>query len=180
MHKLSTLVLWIKRVALYLVIPIVLIMRSLAWSKINMSQLYLMYYQLQSNNVEHDVLSLPLFGKALFFILESISTICLLAALWYFLKILDLYKKGLIFTKEVIGLLKKINIIVIAWSVYQLFFDTIASLAISVFKPTGQRYISFSISFDDVIHLFVVLILLMLLHLLQEAHKMKSEQDLVV
>jgi hypothetical protein len=51
---------------------------------------------------------------------------------------------------------------------------------ISLFKSAGNRYIMASIDFNDIIHLFIVLILFMAVHLIQEAHKIKSEQDLVV
>lgn len=182
MNTFSLILTWIKRVGVYILIPIVLMMRLLSWGKINANKFCLAYDQLQTaqNRVVSDVMSLSFGVKLLFFILESLSTLCLLLALWYFFRIIELYKKGFLFTKEIVILLKKINIIIIAWSIYQLFFDTISSLLISLFKSAGQRYISFSICSDDIVHLFIVLILLLLLQLIQEALKIKTEQDLVV
>ncbi len=182
MNRLTSLASWLSRFALYIMIPLIIMMRVLSWGKINANSLCIAYRQILTSRamIDHDVATLPLLGKGLFFVLESVSALCLLFALWYFLKILELYKRNQIFTKEVISILRKINIIMIIWAVYELLFDTIASLTISLFKPAGQRYLMASISFNDIIHLFIALILFMALYLIQEAHKIKTEQDLVV
>ena len=182
MNKISTIALWIQRFALYVVVPLIIIMRLLSWGKINANKFCLAYHQIQASPtiLDHDIVTLPVLAKALFFILESVSALCLLFALWYFLKILELYKKNQFFTQEVINQVKKINMILLVWALYQIFFDTIASLVISLFKSAGNRYVMASIDFNDIINLFIVLILFMAVHLIQEAHKIKSEQDLVV
>lgn len=182
MNKISNIAVWIQRCALFVVVPLIIIMRLLSWGKINANEFCLAYYQMQAAPaiLDHDIVTVPFLGKALFFILESVSAVCLLFALWYFLKILELYKKNQFFTQEVINIVKKINMIMLIWALYQVFFDTIASLMISLFKSAGNRYIMASIDFNDIIHLFIVLILFMAVHLIQEAHKIKSEQDLVV
>ncbi len=182
MDKISDFAVWIKRFALYLMVPLIIMMRLLSWGKINANKFCLAYYRMQASSaiLDHDVGALPLLGKSIFFLLESVSAVCLLFALWYFLKILELYKNHQFFSKEVISLLKKINLIMLIWTLYQVFFDTIASLVISLFRSAGNRYIMVAIDFNDIINLFIVLILFMALHVIQEAHKIKSEQDLVV
>lgn len=165
---------------LYIIVPLIIIMRFLAWNKIYANKIYFAYQEIQQCIVELDVISLPAAGRVMFFILESIPAICLTIMLWYFLKLLDFYRKKVFFSLEVIQLLKKINSFALIWAAYALFFETFASLLISAFKPAGQRCIAVCIGHENVAYFFFVLILFMILHLIQEAYKLKTEQDLVV
>ena len=131
-------------------------------------------------DLQQDAATISLTGKILFFVLESLTTIFLFLALWYFLKLLRLYRNDVHFSQEVINMLKKINIVVLLWALYGLFFNTLASLLISVFKPAGQRYITVSVGSHDIMHFFSVLILCLIIRILQEAYRIKAEQDLVV
>lgn len=171
---------WVQRCMLFVVVPIVIGMRFFSWGKLTMSALYTEFQESLAPTLDSYVLMLPFLGKCLFFMLESIPTVCLLFALWYFWNILNLYKKALYFTVETVNLLKKVSMVMLVWAVYQLFFDTLASLAISLFKPEGQRFIRVTVGVDNVLHFFVVLVLFMLLKVVKEAHSIKSEQDLVV
>lgn len=179
MQKLITLSPWIQRFILLLLIPSILIERVFSWSKINMNTLFITYHQ-NTFNIEQDISSLPLIGKLILFIIESFSTLLFLIAIWYFLKIIHEYKNGLLFSKKVIVSLKKINIVLLIWALYQLLFATFESLIISFFKPVGQRYITIAIGTHDIIHFFVLLIFFLIFYIIQEAYKIKLEQDLVV
>ena len=180
MKKLSKMATLIQRITLYFVIPSIIIERLLSLFNISATSLSIAYHEMCRQPIEHDRLTLPFIGKCYFFIFESVPAICLLLALFYFLQILTLYKKGVFFAREIIDKVGKITVIMLAWSIYQLLFNTIASVIISVFKPAGQRYICASAGFDNVMHFFIVFILFMTLHLIQEAYNIKSEQDLVV
>ena len=96
------------------------------------------------------------------------------------MKLLQLYKKEIHFSNDVIALLKKINKILLAWALYGISFMTISSLIITLFKPAGERFIMVGVSTHTILHCFVLLILYMLIHSIQEGYKMKTEQDLVV
>lgn len=178
--KFSTLSTLIKNITLYLILPLIIIMRSLSWNKIYANKIYFAYKEIQNCMVELDVSSLPTVGRILFFILESIPAICFMIAIWYFLKLLECYRRKIFFSLEVIQLLKKISIIALIWAMYALFFETLVSLLISAFKPAGQRCIAICIGHENVTYFFLVFILFMILHLIQEAYKLKTEQDLVV
>ena len=179
MNQISHIATWVQRFALFIVAPLIIMIRLLSWGKINAHKFCTGLLE-SGVTLDYDVVGLPKLGKVLFFTLESISALCLLIALWYFVLILSLYKKNQFFTKEVIMLLQKINVVMLLWAVYELFFDTIGSLAIALFKEPGHRYLKISISFNDIIHLFIALTLFMTLSLMKEAYKMKSDQDLVV
>lgn len=180
MTRISTIAKWTQNLLLFGIVPATIFLRLLSWAKIDQNILYIKYEQMQAHIIERDVTTLPIVGKLLFFVLESLSPILLLMAAWYFFKILQQYKHGVFFSKEIVSLLKKINTIVLIWAVYKLFFSTFASLLISIFQPAGQRYITFAVSFDDLMHFFILMILFMILYLIQEAYKLRSEQDLLV
>lgn len=180
MSDLSHVVVWVRRCLIWLVFPLIIIMWGLSWVKLSAGWTPLFYESLSPISIEHDILELPRFGKCLYFALETIPVLLMLAALVLFLRILKLCKRGLCFSKEVIRLLKCINLLALGWAVYHLFSDTFASLLISLFRPAGKRYLRILLEIDDVMRFFAVLILFMLLYLVQEAYKIKSEQDLVV
>jgi hypothetical protein len=181
MSRLSASATWIQRSVIFLVLPTMFIIRLLSWWKINADTLYLQYQQLaEASSMEHDLLALPLSGKYLFFVIETLPLFFVLAALYYFWNILELYKKGMHFSRQTVRLLQKINICMLIWALYQLFFDTLASLVISLFRPEGQRYIRLSIEADDIMRFFALLILFVVLQMVKEAHNLQSEQDLVV
>lgn len=168
---------WIRRFTIFLLIPMIILCQILGWLEINNS-LSLAFKK--SESLKIDASNLPFIGKLLFFALHSLSTLFLLYAIFYFLKFLSFYQKGIFFSKEVLSILKKINIVILVWAIYEFLFTTLASLLISMFKPVGQRYISVAFKDDDVLHFFIVLIIFMVLSLVQEAYKIKCEQDLVV
>ena len=173
---------WTQRITLFLIVPVLIVVRVCSWFRMDFASLSVMYQQVEPMplEMEQQISALPLIGKILFFALETISTVFVLIALVYFLKLLQWYKKEIHFSKEVIGLLKKISAIIFAWACYGLLFNTIASLLISVFKPVGQRFITVLVSSKDIFHFFMVLILLLVIQVIQEAYKIKTEQDLVV
>jgi len=171
---------WTYYFTLLIFMPLIIIFQLFSWLKINYTELHIKYSQLFNQPSKFDISNLPSMGKLLYSGLESISTICLLLVLWYFLQLLKHYKTGHYFSKEGLTFLKKINVIVIFWAFYQLFFDTFASLLISCFKPAGQRFIDVSVSSHDVIHFFCIMLLLLLINIMQEGYKLKSEQDLVI
>ncbi|MGE0206678.1 MAG: DUF2975 domain-containing protein [Candidatus Babeliales bacterium] len=171
---------WTYNFTLFIFIPLALLYPLLLFT--HHTQIFIHYTQMfDIPQPVYDISSLPLLGKLLFFCLESISAICLLFVLWYFLQILkNSMKTGYFFSFQTITMLKKINRVGILWTVYSLFFDTFASVLISFFKPAGFRYISFSINAYDIIHLFGILLIMVLIHIIQEGCSIKSEQDLVV
>jgi hypothetical protein len=182
MKKFSTLIAWIQGVTVFLIIPMLIFMRLLGWCTINTVNFSWAYYHVEMIpvDIQNNVVTLPMSGKILFFALETLSTLLLLIAIGYFLKLLALYKKEIHFSKEVIDMLKKINLTILLWAVYGLLFSTFTSVLISLFKPAGERFITISVSLHDIIHFFVVLILVLILQLIKEAYKIKTEQDLVV
>lgn len=170
----------LNKMTLYLIVPIIIIMRFLSWNKIYANKVYFAYQEVQQSIIELDVSSLPTLGRCLFFILESVPALCVMLILWNFLKILECYRQKSFFCPQVIQRLKNINVGALVWALYGLFFETFASLLFSAFRPAGQRCIAVAIGHENVAYFFFVLILFMILHLIQEAYKLKTEQDLVV
>lgn len=178
--KFSTLSTLIKSITIYLIVPLIIIMRFLSWNKIYANKIYFACQEIQQQMVELDISSLPTLGRILFFILESAPAVCFMLAIWYFLKLLEYYRRKVFFSVEVIQLLKKISAIALFWATYSLLFETLVSILFSAFKPAGQRCIAVCIGYENVTYFFLVFILFMILHLIQEAYKLKTEQDLVV
>lgn len=161
-------------------VPLIIIMRFLSWNKIYANKIYFAYQNVQHSMVELDASSLPIVGRVLFFILDSIPAVCFIVALWYFLKLLECYRHKIFFSEQVIEILKKISIVALIFAIYSLLFETLVSLLFSAFKPAGQRCIAVCIGHENITYFFLVFILFMIIHVIKEAYKLKTEQDLVV
>ena len=68
----------------------------------------------------------------------------------------------------------------LGWAVYKLLFPTLATVIISCFRISGGGCILVMVGSNDVMRFFVVLIVSVIVHVMQEAYRIKSEQDLVV
>lgn len=171
---------WLKKMILVVIIPLIVVMRFLSWNKIHANKIYFAFQEIQHSIVELDVSSLPVVGKVIFFLLESVPALCVMLILLHFLKILACFRQKLFFSPLVIQRLKYINMIALVWAIYGLLFETFASLLISAFKPAGQRCVAVAIGHENIAQLFLVLVLFMILQVIQAAHQIKAEQDLVV
>lgn len=182
MTKLISLVTWTQRYLLYLVLPAIIIMRIISWSKLQVTSLYLYYQETLGScpDVDINVAKLPMLGKIIYFLAESIPTILILTALWYFYRMLLSYKQHVLFSPETNRLFKHINVCIFMWTIYQCLWATISSLIVSLWMPAGQRCVIVKFDFDDLVHILGILILSMMLYIAQEAYRLKSEQDLVV
>ena len=177
MQKIIRMVTLVQWAVLAGLIPLIIFLRLFSWWDIKKFYVTLQYNQAQ---MAAALETLTISQKLVVFSLEGVSTVLLLIAAWNFLKILKLYKTGHYFSKEVIILLKKCNIIILAWAVYEVLLDTLTSITILLFSPEGLRRVIVSVKDSDLLHFFMVLILFLFLQLIQEAYKIKSEQDLVV
>jgi hypothetical protein len=166
---------------LFLCVPSLLISSFLSWYRINEPAFVsLGYNYFPDQSFYSELERVSWWGKIVFFIADNVAIFFLSLALWYFWQQLTLYKRALYFTPETIINLKKIMHCLLGWSIYQLLFPTLASLIISCFRITGRGSVVVRVSSDDVVRFFVVLILCVVLHVMQEAYRIKGEQDLVV
>lgn len=171
----------VQKIVLLLCIPSLFLGCFLSWYRINEPFFVsLGYNYFQDHSFYPDLERVSWWGKVVFFIADNMAICFLGLALWYVWQQLALYKRALYFTPEAIVNLKKIMRCLLGWSIYQLLFPTLASLIISCFRITGRDSVVVRVSSDDLVRFFVVLILCVVLHVMQQAYRIKGEQDLVV
>jgi len=125
-------------------------------------------------------LSPPLALRLLAAAIEGISVILLTYGIVYFIKLLSNYCKGELFSEEIILCYRKIMWAALAWTIYNPLSLMILSIVTTINNPPGQRIISLTLQGKDIFHIFIVGSFLIINSLMQEAYKLKREQDLTV
>jgi len=118
--------------------------------------------------------------KLLAMMVEGVSVALLLIGCIYFFKLLDFYSKGEFFSKNVLGYYRKILWTAFLWTLYGPIKLTILSILTTINNPPGQRTLSVILGSEDLLHILIVGSLLVINLLMQEAFKLKQEQDLTV
>ena len=97
-----------------------------------------------------------------------------------FIKLLGYYHKGELFSVNTLALYVKMSRIAFAWTLYNPLKFALLSILTTINNPVGQRVFAINFSSDDIFHIFIVGIFLVITSLMQEAYKLKSEHDLTV
>lgn len=97
-----------------------------------------------------------------------------------FIKLLGYYHKGELFSVNTLALYVKMSRIAFAWTIYNPLKFALLSIITTINNPVGQRVLTINLSSDDIFHIFIVGIFLVITSLMQEAYKLKSEHDLTV
>jgi len=111
---------------------------------------------------------------------EGISVLLFLWGCIYFIKLLNLYCKGELFSQKILMFYRKIVWIGFLWTLYSPIKLSLLSVISTINNPAGQRLLSVTLRGEDIFHIFVVGSFLVLHSLTREAYKLKQEHDLTV
>lgn len=115
------------------------------------------------------------FGGQLF------ANLILLVALYNLVKLLRHFILGNIFTAETSRLLKLIAVTMLIYSIIGLtLIDTATVLAQTFDKPAGQRVLNIGFGTPNLTFLFYSAAVYLISIIMDEAHKLKSDQDLTI
>lgn len=104
----------------------------------------------------------------------------LVGALYYCIKLMRRFEIGDILSPVTIALLQRITGFLFWWAVYTPIRQTLQVLIKTLNNPVGQRVLSVSVSSNDIFVILICLLLHIITSIMQEACKIKAEQDLVI
>lgn len=122
--------------------------------------------------------SVPL--KLLAATVHGVSTVLLLLGCFYFAKLLDYFRQAELFSIKTLNLYTKFMRVAFIWTLYEPISHTFLGLITTANNMPGHRILSVTIKGEDFIHVIIVGTLLIVNSLMQEAYKLKREQDLTV
>lgn len=173
----------LKFLILYLAIPFITGRFLYGWIR---------YGTTQFNRIKIDAMQtmgLKLYGiklipnvhlKLLAIAVDSISIFLFILGCIYFAKLLNLYMKGEFFSKKSTLFYRAIVKIAFAWTFYNPVKLSLLSIITTFDNPPGQRILTLTIKDQDIFHIFILGSFLVINSLMQEAYKLKKEQDLTV
>jgi hypothetical protein len=112
--------------------------------------------------------------------IDGISVSLLLWGCICFIRVLRNYQQGELFSSTTITLFNKMSRIAFVWAIYEPLKFTFLSFITTIGMPSGMHSIVFGITSNDIVHIFIVGIFLIITSLMHEAHELKSEHDLTV
>jgi len=113
-------------------------------------------------------------------IVDGTSLVIITYIAYYCARLLDRYKSGEAFSVYVLKLYTKIQRLVILWAIYNPIKNSLLDLLRTIHNPPGQRIIAFAFTSQDMYHILVVGLLIILSSVMQAACELKEEHDLTV
>ena len=112
---------------------------------------------------------------------QLLADLILMTALYHLVKLLRHFILGNIFTAQTSRLLKLIAVTMLIYSIIGLtLIDTAAVLAQTFDKPAGQRVLNIGFGTPNLTFLFYSAAVYLISIIMDEAHKLKSDQDLTI
>jgi len=97
------------------------------------------------------------------------------------IKLMKLYERGEVFTRNNTRLIKNIAYLLFAWVIVDFLYNILMSLILSFNNPPGERFISVSINNNEhIVPLIIGFSVLLISYIMDEARKIKEEHDYTV
>ncbi|MFH1643640.1 MAG: DUF2975 domain-containing protein [bacterium] len=123
----------------------------------------------------------PILARILGSFVDGISLVLFFIGIFFFVKLLRLYKNKEFFSLTVLNLYKKIMRIALIIVIYKPISRSLLSLITTFFhNPPGQRILTVSINSDDILNVFLFAFLYILFSIMCHGYELKKEQDLTV
>jgi hypothetical protein len=161
----------IKIFFLFVYVPIVICASLFQWGY---AYLYIPYCMYPSIDFYHCI-QLMLAG-----LVDGISIVLIMYITYYLAKLLDQYQKNNIFSPAVLAVYNKITYIALAWTIYNPIKSILLSIITTMYNPIGKRILSFTFTSSDMYHIVIVGFLVILGSIMQEAYKLKQDNDLTI
>ncbi|KKR97015.1 MAG: Membrane protein [candidate division TM6 bacterium GW2011_GWE2_41_16] len=169
MNRLQSYARVIKFLFLFVYMPLVLITGIIKWA-------YMYIMPLRETTLPLSHICTNLLAGAI----DGFSLVLLSVIAYYCARLLDQYKAGETFSIQVLNLYTKINRLVLLWALYNPIKNTALELLKTIHNPAGNRIIAFSFTSQDMYHILIVGLLLILSSIMQAACELKEEHDLTV
>ena len=129
---------------------------------------------------ESNIESMPILSRLLGMLVDSVSYGLIVLGFFYFLKLLQCYREGELFSLEIFSLFRKLSRIAFAFTIYEFVSYILMSLISTLHNPPGERMIAVRINSSDVNNIFIVGCFLVITSIMYEGYKLKKDQDLTV
>ncbi len=189
MQKITFYAGWMEKISIFLM-PITVITLIMRWTQDKIPVLKNMNFWLpymDRNNISsmcpdslNFLRNISFEHRVIGFLVESITMVIVLAALFYCIKLMRCFYKGEIFSLTTVSLLRKMSKLALLWAIY----TPICGLLLSVFvfhETAETTALSLGYAVDNaIIKLLIFGFFLVISLMMQEGFRLKSEQDLTV
>lgn len=134
---------------------------------------------LGSFNIYH-VTSLPYTTRIACFLIAMIPNFVAMFGFYHLVKLFRLYELGQIFTKDNINHIKICSYAVIVWFIANFITSILLVLELTINNPKGQRILAIEFDTKDFSTLVIGLIAIIISQIMDEARKIKDENDCTV
>jgi hypothetical protein len=118
--------------------------------------------------------------RALCFMLSMIPNGIIMFGFYHLIKLFKLYESGQVFTNECIRHIKICAYSVLAWLIADFFTTSLLILALTLENPVGQRILSISLGPKHLSTLIISIIAIIIAQVMDEARKLKDENDYII
>jgi hypothetical protein len=131
-----------------------------------------------SYTFDSNILSpVPMISKILALLVDGFSYIIFILGFIYFIKILNYYQQGKIFSEQTFLAFKWISRLAFLRAIYTPIKYSLLSIITTFHNPVGQRVLSATIGSDDIFNIFIVGFFLLITSIMYEGYKIKKEVD---
>ncbi|TNF70208.1 MAG: DUF2975 domain-containing protein [Gammaproteobacteria bacterium] len=118
--------------------------------------------------------------RFLAFFVSMIPCLIILYGLYQLIKLFKNYEKGDVFSIKNVLCYRKLCYTLFAWVIGGLIYDPLMSLVLTFNNPPGHRVISISFGSSDIVALIAGAIVLIIAHIMYQAHQISNENQLTI
>jgi hypothetical protein len=168
----------------YLLLPVLVVRVLLKWFCDSVSGMDTLFFSYNGSAQPFESIKnlseIPMLHRILGLLFDGASVALLIGGLVGIAQLMRCFQSGDIFSVRTTTLLHKISKLALCWAVYTPINYMLLSLVTTLHNPVGQRAISVSFGSNDIVNIFVFGFFMIILSLMQEACRLKQDQDLTV
>lgn len=126
------------------------------------------------------VSELPLVSLALGFVVSMVPVGVAMLGINYLARLFALYEEGRIFTGDNVRCLRNLGKTMMAWCAAGILFDPLASMALTMHHPPGQRILTIGLGSPDLTTFLVGGMIMVVAWVMDEGRRLQDEQNLTV
>lgn len=135
---------------------------------------------LQTNSI-HYLQALSLYQRMLGFLTDGVTMLIVVSAIYCAIRLMRLFRLGIIFSLETVGLLRNISKLALLWALYSPINVYIMNkIAFHTTHAAEQKLIMAYVTDDVILKLVFFGFILVISLMMQEGYRLKHEQDLTV
>jgi len=123
---------------------------------------------------------MPIPHRLLGMLVDSVSAMLLMSGLLIFMRLMQRYQAGEIFSTRALGGLEKLSKYAFVWAVYSPLSASILSVVTTLHNPPGSRMLTIGFGMHDIANIFIFGCLCVIASVMREGNALQSEQDLTV